>query len=74
MKIMDISDETFSTTMNGSLSCETREPQFLNENRPIVALASFPGSGNSWMRQILESVTGRFKFLGVPKYVGLETF
>ena len=25
---------------------------------PIVALASFPGSGNSWVRQLLESATG----------------
>ena len=25
---------------------------------PIVALSSFPGSGNSWVRQLLESATG----------------
>ena len=25
---------------------------------PIVALGSFPGSGNSWVRQLLESATG----------------
>ena len=25
---------------------------------PVVALASFPGSGNSWVRQLLESATG----------------
>ena len=25
---------------------------------PIVALSSFPGSGNSWVRQLLESTTG----------------
>ena len=25
---------------------------------PIVALASYPGSGNSWVRQLLESATG----------------
>ena len=25
---------------------------------PVVALGSFPGSGNSWVRQLLESATG----------------
>lgn len=31
---------------------------FLNRTTPIVALVSFPGSGNSWVRHILEQSTG----------------
>lgn len=33
---------------------------FLNCTTPIVALVSFPGSGNSWVRHILEQSTGIF--------------
>lgn len=28
--------------------------------RPPVALASFPGSGNTWLRHMLESASGIF--------------
>ena len=32
---------------------------FINGNkRAAVALASFPGSGNTWVRQLLEKATG----------------
>ena len=31
---------------------------FLNRTSPIVALVSFPGSGNSWTRHLLEQATG----------------
>ena len=29
-----------------------------NESRPIVALSSFPGSGNTWVRHLLQQATG----------------
>ncbi|KAL4219273.1 WSC domain-containing protein 1 [Mactra antiquata] len=31
---------------------------FLKTARPFVALASFPGSGNTWTRELLEDLTG----------------
>ena len=31
---------------------------FLNRTSPIIALVSFPGSGNSWVRHLLEQATG----------------
>ena len=33
---------------------------FLNRTSPIVALVSFPGSGNSWVRHLLEQATGTY--------------
>ncbi|XP_065832234.1 WSCD family member GA21586-like, partial [Oscarella lobularis] len=33
-------------------------PTFLRRQAPIIALASFPGSGNTWMRYLLEQSTG----------------
>ncbi|KAL4238479.1 hypothetical protein ACF0H5_003187 [Mactra antiquata] len=38
--------------------CPFKEPNFLKERKPFVALASFGGSGNSWTRELLESLTG----------------
>lgn len=32
--------------------------RFLEEPGPVVALASFPGSGNTWVRYLLQQVTG----------------
>ncbi len=34
------------------------ERTFLNRNSPLVALVSFHGSGNTWLRYLLEQVTG----------------
>ncbi len=28
---------------------------------PLVALASFPGSGNTWLRYLIQQVTGMFQ-------------
>jgi len=32
--------------------------RFLEQPGPVVALASFPGSGNTWVRYLLQQVTG----------------
>ena len=32
--------------------------RFLNRTKPITALVSFPGSGNTWMRYLIEQATG----------------
>jgi hypothetical protein len=32
--------------------------RFLEEPGPVVALASFPGSGNTWVRYLLQQATG----------------
>ena len=34
--------------------------RFLNRTKPITALVSFPGSGNTWMRYLIEQATGVF--------------
>ena len=31
-----------------------------NHSNPVTALVSFPGSGNTWMRRIIEEVTGLY--------------
>lgn len=41
------------------MSCEPRTLHYLQYDRPLIALASFPGSGNSWTRELLESLTGK---------------
>lgn len=35
------------------------EVQFSVTRRPLTALASFPGSGNTWARHLIEQSTGR---------------
>ena len=41
--------------------CEKFRVQFMeNRSHPLMALVSFPGSGNTWTRQIIEGVTGFF--------------
>ena len=34
--------------------------KFLNRTKPITALVSFPGSGNTWMRYLIEQASGVF--------------
>jgi hypothetical protein len=34
--------------------------RFLEKPGPVVALASFPGSGNTWVRYLLQQVTGEY--------------
>ena len=39
--------------------CDKARCQFMNgTNRATVPLVSFPGSGNTWMRGLLEKATG----------------
>merc|ERR1712038_829368 len=47
---------SFSTKHNGIEWCH--ELSFWAEPGPIVALASFPGSGNTWLRYLLQQSTG----------------
>ena len=37
---------------------QCKERTFLDRESPIVALVSFPGSGNTWLRYLLEQATG----------------
>ena len=34
-------------------------PHFADPPLPVTALASFPGSGNTWVRFLLEQITGK---------------
>lgn len=44
--------------ISANVSCD-RTPAFLPFPKgPIVVLFSFPGSGNTWFRQLLTSLTG----------------
>ena len=43
----------------GKAHCH-RRLRFLNRTKPITALVSFPGSGNTWMRYLIEQATGIF--------------
>lgn len=55
-KILDI----FVGSNLKELQCSMSIPTFLDVPRPLVALASFPGSGNTWTRLILEALTGMY--------------
>ncbi|KAL4218815.1 WSC domain-containing protein 1 [Mactra antiquata] len=51
-------DSTQPKLSNGTqLQCRGNVT-FLKTPKPFVALASFPGSGNTWTRQLLEDLTG----------------
>ena len=39
--------------------CPAHSASFSEFRRPAVALASFPGSGNTWVRHLVEQLTGR---------------
>jgi hypothetical protein len=40
----------------------SRQITFLSIPKPLIALASFPGSGNTWTRLLLETTTGNLPF------------
>ncbi|XP_077977094.1 sialate:O-sulfotransferase 2-like [Glandiceps talaboti] len=41
-----------------TLNCSVRFPNWSSKTRPLVALVSFPGSGNTWTRHLLEIASG----------------
>ena len=47
-----------SSSLSIPQSCQHCKNMSFQSSGPVVALASFAGSGNSWVRQILESATG----------------
>lgn len=54
-------DDFFACTKKANIQSETNDADsclFLSpKNRALVALASFPGSGNTWVRGLLQKVT-----------------
>lgn len=55
-------DRLFTEDVFGGTSCKDIERSFLSggdRERPMIALASFPGSGNTWVRILLEQMTGK---------------
>ena len=36
------------------------QEMYLNPPGPVTALASFPGSGNTWVRHLLEQLSGEY--------------
>ncbi|XP_006818797.1 sialate:O-sulfotransferase 1-like [Saccoglossus kowalevskii] len=60
---MNISSDIFNTTQNphqeyGNKVCSVNFLDSSNEERPAVWLTSFPRSGNTWTRHLLELATG----------------
>ena len=47
-----------SSSLNIPQSCQHCKNMSFQSSGPVVVLASVPGSGNSWVRQLLESATG----------------
>ena len=45
------------TSQNGSTHC--RKVQFLPKKVDLTYLVSFPGSGNTWVRHLLQQATGK---------------
>lgn len=37
-------------------------PRFADKPLPKIALASFPGSGNTWTRHLLQQYTGKYLY------------
>ena len=50
--------EHLSSSLNIPPSSQQCKNMSFQSSGPVVALASYPGSGNSWVRQLLESATG----------------
>ena len=48
----------FAKSASSSKHCKER--RFLDRKSPVVALVSSPGSGNTWLRYLLEQATGIF--------------
>ena len=60
----EINTETFNALFQprifDDIKCESVVPTFSNVSTEKVALASFPGSGNTWTRHLIEQITGEF--------------
>lgn len=41
------------------MKCPKKKIELSKENRPVTALFSFPGSGNTWTRHLLEYTSGK---------------
>lgn len=44
------------------MKCPKKKIEMSKENRPVTALFSFPGSGNTWTRHLLEYTSGKYSF------------
>lgn len=56
----DILELTYLPWSN-DLECNDLTIQFIrNKSYPLIALATFPGSGNTWIRGLIERLTGYF--------------
>ncbi|KAL4218585.1 WSC domain-containing protein 1 [Mactra antiquata] len=53
----EINDKMMTSNTTKQFECN-RNIGYLKTTRPFVALASFPGSGNTWTRELLEDLTG----------------
>ena len=58
----EIDSEAFNALFQhrifNNIKCEPITPTFSNVSTEKVALASFPGSGNTWARHLIEQITG----------------
>ena len=49
---------------NGFWTCKNLK--FSKKKLPITGLASVPGSGNTWIRHLLQQATGKWVELNIP--------
>ena len=59
MSIETLFSRIFENNNFPNVTCRTREAGPPDVDRGLVALASFPGSGNTWTRHLLEQLTGQ---------------
>ena len=61
----------FQTIHTNTTSIDWCQPLgFLANPGPKVALASFPGSGNTWLRYLLQQATGKMMLIFVLVFGG----
>ena len=58
--VTDILELTYLPWINDPECCDLTVHFFRNGSHPLMALASFPGSGNTWIRGLIERLTGYF--------------
>lgn len=57
-----------TSTLSSDNICEPVLPQLSDVPLPQIGLISFPGSGNTWTRHLIQQVSGQSRFLFLSSY------
>ena len=52
-------DKLFLGNIIENTTCLSKKMKYSTKKLPLIALASFPGSGNTWTRILIENITGK---------------